>query len=87
MYIVLGSVTSATRFARSVERAMGVPAYVVHTPSAIRSGGCSYSVNIGNTRRYDTEVIRRLADETGVSIKNIYNDEIRNGERVFDAVP
>ena len=87
MYIVLGSVTSATRFARALERAAVVPAYVVHTPSAIRSGGCSYSVNVSNMKSCEADFVRRLADEQGLRIKSIYSDEIRNGERVFDVVP
>lgn len=87
LYIVLGSVTSATRLARAIEREMGIPAYVVHTPSAIRSGGCSYSVNVsGMNTAYDAECARRIASEQGASVKNIYNDVYRNGERVYYAV-
>ena len=87
MYIVLGSVTSATRLARAIEREMGIPAYVVHTPAAIRTGGCSYSVNVSGMRAaYDAERVREIASEQGASVKNIYNDEYRNGERVYHAV-
>lgn len=87
MYIVLGSVTSATRLAKAIEREMGIPAYVVHTPSAIRSGGCSYSVNVSGMRTaYDAEQALKIAEEQGASVKNIYNDEYRNGERVYNAL-
>lgn len=87
MYIVLGSVTSATRLARAVEREMGIPAYVVHTPSAIKTGGCSYSVNVSGARaENEVEFVREIASEQGASVKNIYIDEIKNGERVYHAV-
>ena len=46
MYILVGSVTTATRLKKAAEKIIGFPAYVVHTPSALNQGGCSYSVRV-----------------------------------------
>lgn len=40
MYILVGSVTTATRLKKAAEKIIGFPAYVVHTPSALNQGGC-----------------------------------------------
>ena len=39
MYILIGSVTTATRLKKAAEKIIGFPAYVVHTPSALNQGG------------------------------------------------
>ena len=44
MYIVTGSITSALRLSKAVQNYSGLPASVVHTPSALNKGGCSYSI-------------------------------------------
>lgn len=38
MYILVGSVTTATRLKKVAEKIIGFPAYVVHTPSALNQG-------------------------------------------------
>ena len=83
MYIVVGSSTAAARLKKAVEKIVGFPAYVVHTPSAINKGGCSYSVRLDD-RALDE--IRTIADENGLSFKKIYIEKIENGERVYHAV-
>lgn len=83
MYIVVGSSTSAERLKRAVERVVGFPAYVVHTPAPIRQGGCSYSVRIDD-RALDE--IRTIAAENIISFKGIYIEKTENGERVYHAV-
>ena len=45
IYASIGSVTTAARFARDLER-HGIRAEVVHTPTKINAGGCSYSVRV-----------------------------------------
>lgn len=80
MYIITGSVTSASRLTKVVERIGGYPAYVVHTPTALRHGGCSYSV------RCDERIlpfIKDIAQNAGISIKGIYSEKYENGERVY----
>ena len=80
MYIITGSVTSASRLAREAERVSGYPAYVVHTPSALRHGGCSYSVRCSESF---LPSVKKAALETGVTIKGIYSEGPENGERVY----
>ncbi|MDY3031544.1 MAG: putative Se/S carrier-like protein [Clostridia bacterium] len=80
MYLLTGSVTSAERLAKALESAAGYPAYVVHTPSGIKNGGCSYSV------RCDERILPLLKDisqSQGIKIKGIYQEKYENGERVY----
>lgn len=83
MYIVTGSITSTTRLAKAVEQISGYPAYVVHTPSAIRSGGCSYSVRCDDRL---LPMVHNIADDNGISVKKIYKEKYVNGERVYSDI-
>lgn len=83
MYVIVGSITTATRLKKAVERNVGFPAYVVHTPSEIRNGGCSYSLRLDNRMLGDIEIIARDND---IAIKGIYIDKIVDGERVYHAI-
>lgn len=78
VYVVIGSITTATRLARLLERTAGVPASVVHTPAAIQTGGCSYSVRITDRA---VETVKAVVDEYGINIKGIY--ELSGGEREY----
>ena len=80
MYIITGSITSTTRLSKAIEQFGGYPAYVVHTPSAIKSGGCSYSV------RCDEKILPildKIAHDNGISVKGIYKEKYENGERIY----
>lgn len=83
MYILVGSVTTAARLKKAIEKIVGIPAYVTHTPSAIHTGGCSYSVRVDNRALDDVRVI---AGDMALSIKKIYIEKNENGERVYHAV-
>lgn len=83
MYVLLGSVTTAMRLKRLLEKKCGCPAEVVHTPSQLNSGGCSYSVRVDN-RYLDT--VRNTAEEYTVGIRKIYLDEYTGGERIYHDV-
>ena len=80
MYIVIGSVTSAVRFKRELEHASGYPVSVVHTPAALSSGGCSYSI-----RAYDrlAEFVKQFCSEKNIEVKRICIEEFVGGERVY----
>lgn len=80
MYIVTGSVTSAMRLARAVEREGEYFADVVHTPAALSPVGCSYSVKLKDEAY---ESAKRIAEEIGIKIKKAYKEKIKDGERVF----
>lgn len=84
MYVLVGSITTAMRLKRLLERVLGCPSNVVQTPSKLNRGGCSYSVRLDN--RYLDDV-QDIAREYSVNIRKIYKDELVRGERVFRAVP
>ena len=83
MYVVVGSSTTAARLKKAAEKIVGFPAYVVHTPSEIRHGGCSYSVRVDDRAINE---IRKIVSDSGINIRGIYKEKTKNGERVFYAV-
>lgn len=80
MYIVTGSITSALRLSKAVQNYSGLPASVVHTPSVLNRGGCSYSVK---TDVDDIDIIKELAPNLGISIKGMYGERMGSEGRVF----
>lgn len=83
MYVITGSSTTAMRLKKAVERTVGYPADVVHTPSALNKGGCSYSVKIDD-RAVDEAI--KVAKNLGIKIKGLYMEEIVKGERVYHVI-
>ena len=83
MYVLVGSSTTAERLKKSVEKVVGFPAYVVHTPSGIKHGGCSYCVRLDDRALQE---VRTIASDNEINIKGIYKEKTENGERVFYAV-
>lgn len=77
MYIVTGSVTTAVRLGRLLESATGRPADVVHTPAAIKRGGCSYAVRADDRLR---DFIRPFCAERDIPVKGIY---MREGDEYY----
>lgn len=78
IYATIGSVTTAARFARELEK-RGIRAEVVHTPVKINAGGCSYSVRVDE--RYRRELVM-LAEMKKYRLKKFYR--IEEGEAVID---
>ena len=83
MYILVVAVTTATRLKKVAEKIIGFPAYVVHTPSALNQGGCSYSVRVDDRALNE---IRKIAGDNEIPIRRIYIERTVNGERVYDVV-
>lgn len=83
MYIVIGSITTATRLAKYIEKYAGVPASVAHTPTSIGGGGCSYSVRVSDRSQ---NAVKSVLVDSDVSIKAIYTEEIKNGGRKYHEV-
>lgn len=81
MLAVIGSVTTAARFAKIMESYTGVPALVVDTPQELRTGGCSYAVKFRD--RY-ADTAERAAAEYRIPVKGFYYE---NGEHAYNAVP
>lgn len=84
MYILVGSSTTAARLKKVVEKTVGYPAYLVHTPAELRQGGCSYSVRVDDRAMQDIKII---ASDNYIPVKGIYIEKMENGERVYHAVP
>lgn len=83
MYVTVGSATTAERLKKAAERILGFPAYVVHTPSELNKGGCSYSVRFDDRAIGD---IKQIAADNEIPIRRIYIEKTENGERVYNVV-
>lgn len=83
MYILVGSITAASRLKKLLERVAGYPAEVVHTPSGLNKGGCSYSVQADDRLQ---SMVAPFAEEHGIPVRKIYTMEIVNGERVYHVI-
>lgn len=77
IYAAMGSVTTATRLSRELQR-RGVAARVVHTPSEVNSGGCSYSVRVPYQQR---EALEETAAARRFRIRRMYASD---GEGYYD---
>ena len=76
MHIVTGSITSALRLSKAIEKQYGQITSVVHTPPDIKKSGCSYSVK---TDFDDVEKLKKAANNAGVDIKGIYREKAEGG--------
>lgn len=83
MLITIGSVTTATRLARLLERNTGYPASVVHTPSEINKGGCSYSVRVNDNMLSQA---KKIIKDYNVPIKKIYLEHMKGGKHVYNVI-
>ncbi len=72
---VTGSITSASRLLKHLERAGCIDARVIHTPSEISTGGCSYSVSIPD--KY-LPMLFTVSTSRRLKIKNIYRYDTAN---------
>lgn len=83
MLVTIGSVTTATRAARIIESTIGVSVSVVHTPSELNRGGCSYSIRFSD--RYESDVLR-LVTEYKIPVRKWYRETYNGRQRVYNAV-
>lgn len=78
-----GSITSATRLAGELERLGCLNARVVHTPAAIKSGGCSYCVKMPEECKIKLDKI--LASKK-FKVKRVLAENTHGKERVYDDI-
>lgn len=78
-----GSITSATRLAGELERLGCLNARVVHTPTAIKSGGCSYSVKMPEECKTKLEKIRTSKN---LKIKKVLLEKTDGKERIYNDI-
>lgn len=77
---VTGAVTVASRLAKELERQGCIHAQVIHTPTYLGSGGCSYSVRIPTDC---LETLLNVSSAKNIRIKKLYKESNENGERVY----
>ena len=75
LLITVGAITTATRFARLIESKAGKHAAVIQTPSALNTGGCSYSIRISDA---DLAAAQAVSAKYKVPIRKVY--KINGGE-------
>ena len=80
MLMTVGSITTASRLVRILERNTGFPAEVVHTPAAVNKGGCSYSVRFPEAY---IEEAKALIREYRVPVKRYYSESLSEGKREY----
>lgn len=71
MLITIGSITTATRAEKLIRAKTGIRGKVIHTPSEINRGGCSYSL------RYSDELegaLRKIVSEYRIPAKKWYKE-------------
>ena len=71
MLITIGSITTATRAVKIIEAKTGIKGQVVHTPSEINQGGCSYSIRYSDD--YENH-LRRIVKENRIPAKKWYRE-------------
>ena len=71
MLITIGSITTATRAANVIYSKTGIKGKVVHTPSEINQGGCSYSIRYNDDQE---AVLRRVVRENRIPAKKWYKE-------------
>ena len=78
--VEVGSITSATRLTKRLQRAGDRKARVISTPKDFGKSGCSYSVMASEE---SVDFIRN--NSRGISVKGIYIEKINGeGRRYYD---
>ena len=56
---------------------------VIHTPTAISQGGCSYSIR---TNYANLNLIRQMAEENKITYKKLFTETKINGELEYNDI-
>ncbi len=80
LIITVGSVTTAVRVSKRLNSYGIINTSVIHTPSTINSGGCSYSVRCDYNAL--TNVLE-LAKSKKIKFRKLYKEEMQFEERVY----
>ena len=71
MLVTIGSVTTASRAAKVIRRELGINVQVIHTPTQLNRGGCSYSIRFSDN--YHMSVKRVISDDR-IPVKRWYSE-------------
>ena len=77
---IIGSVTTATRFRKMLEKTGVIEAVVIHTPTEISGGNCSYSVRFGY---HNLTIALETARSLNIRIRKIYREEKTDEGRIY----
>ncbi len=69
LIVVLGPITTATRFFKKLMERERISARVVHTPESLGGGGCSYSLR---TEMEALPRVMRIAEDYHFRVKGYY---------------
>lgn len=83
LIITVGSVTTAVRLEKKLNAAGVINSAVIHTPPAVNSGGCSYSVRVPYKDLY---TVKEVLSDRRVKYKRLYVEDTEDGERVYRAL-
>ena len=83
LIIVIGSVTSAVRAEKYLRSSGIINTSVIHTPTSINTGGCSYSIR---TPLQNLQILKRLIPGSRLRIKGLYSETFEKGERAYRAI-
>ena len=76
LIITAGSITTAVRIKKKLNSLGDQSASVIHTPSFINSGGCSYSVR---TEYKNISLIKKLSEEKQIQYRKLFSESDDNG--------
>ncbi len=71
MLVTIGSVTTASRAAKIIRNALAIDVQVVHTPSELNRGGCSYSIKF---KEMYQSAVKRVIAEYKIPVKRWYSE-------------
>ena len=83
LIVTVGSVTTATRLGKLLNKLKGIKCAVVHTPASINNGGCSYSLV---TEASNISYIKEIAREYKLELRKFYIEETSEGVKSYHAV-
>lgn len=78
--VIVGPITSATRLLKCTQNKGNLAARIVHTPSSLGGGGCSYSIK---TMGKNLPGITEAAQECNIKIKGTFLIDKSSGKEAF----
>lgn len=71
MLVTIGSVTTASRAAKVIRRELGINVQVIHTPTQLNRGGCSYSIRFSDNYHMS---VKRVISDYRIPVKRWYSE-------------
>ena len=71
MLVTIGSITTASRAAKIIRSVLGINVQVIHTPSKLNRGGCSYSIRFSDNYHMS---VKRVISEYNIPVKRWYGE-------------